>query len=137
MEANVQVQPSKENQNYPPSPETKKTKILNKIQKQYELILLGNGKQKIGVKAFHKSEEVQDLLKRGLKTHGIPMRGEKAITRQGIANRIRKVNKEFEINKRGAPPKASERKPKTNEPIPKKEKVDLDKLAEDFLEDDF
>ena len=63
MQANVQVQPSKENQNYPPSPETKKTKILNKIQKQYELILLGNGKQKIGLKVFYKTKEVQDILK--------------------------------------------------------------------------
>ena len=63
MQANVQVQPSKENQNHPPSPETKKTKILNKIQKQYELILLGNGKQKIGLKVFYKTKEVQDILK--------------------------------------------------------------------------
>ena len=61
MQANVQVQPSKENQNYPPSPETKKTKILNKIQKQYELSLLGNDKQKIGLKDFYKTEEVQDI----------------------------------------------------------------------------
>ena len=63
MRANVQVQRSKENQNYPPSPETKKTKILNKIQKQYELIYLGNGKQKIGLKVFYKTKEVQDILK--------------------------------------------------------------------------
>ena len=55
---------------------------------------------------------MQDILKWGQKTHSIPLRGKKAISRQGIANRIRKVNKEFEINKRGAPTKASERKPK-------------------------
>ena len=36
MQANVQVQPSKENQNCPPSPETKKTKILNKIQRGFK-----------------------------------------------------------------------------------------------------
>ena len=55
-------------QSHPPSHETKKTKILNKIQKQYELTLLGNGKQKIGVKVFHKTEEVKDILKWGQKS---------------------------------------------------------------------
>ena len=133
MQANVQVQPSKENQNYPPSPETKKTKILNKIQKQYKLILLGNGKQKIGLKVFYKTKEVQDILKWGKETLGIPMRGEKAISYQGIANRMRTVNKDFGVNKKG--------RPETFVPKPKIKslllKVDLDELDEEFLKEGF
>ena len=133
MQANVQVQPSKENQNHPPSPETKKTKILNKIQKQYELILLGNGKQKIGLKVFYKTKEVQDILKWGKETLGIPMRGEKAISYQGIANRMRTVNKDFGVNKKG--------RPETFVPKPKIKslllKVDLDELDEEFLKEGF
>ena len=133
MQANVQVQPSKENQNYPPSPETKKTKILNKIQKQYELILLGNGKQKIGLKVFYKTKEVQDILKWGKETLGIPMRGEKVISYQGIANRMHTVNKDFGVNKKG--------RPETFVPKPKIKslllKVDLDELDEEFLKEGF
>ena len=133
MQANVQVQPSKENQNYPPSPETKKTKILNKIQKQYELILLGNGKQKIGLKVFYKTKEVQDILKWGKETLGIPMRGEKAISYQEIANRMHTVNKDFGVNKKG--------RPETFVPKPKIKslllKVDLDELDEEFLKEGF
>ena len=90
-------------QSHPPSHETKKTKILNKIQKQYELTLLGNGKQKIGVKVFHKTEEVQDILKWGQKTHDIPLRGKKAISRKAIADRMRTVNKDFKVNTLGRP----------------------------------
>ena len=133
MQANVQVQPSKENQNYPPSPETKKTKILNKIQKQYKLILLGNGKQKIGLKVFYKTKEVQDILKWGKETLGIPMRGEKAISYQGIVNRMHTVNKDFGVNKKG--------RPETFVPKPKIKslllKVDLDELDEEFLKEGF
>ena len=133
MQANVQVQPSKENQNYPPSPETKKTKILNKIQKQYELILLGNGKQKIGLKVFYKTKEVQDILKWRKETLGIPMRGEKAISYKGIANRMHTVNKDFGVNKKG--------RPETFVPKPKIKslllKVDLDELDEEFLKEGF
>ena len=51
---------------------------------------------------------------------------------RAIAGRMRDVNTDLGISKRGAP-NASELKPKTKDPILKKEKVDLDKLAEDFL----
>ena len=128
-------------QSHPPSPETKKTpshetkktKILNKIQKQYELTLLGNGKQKIGVKVFHKTEEVQDILKWGQKTHDIPLRGKKAISRKAIADRMRTVNKDFKVNTLG--------RPTTFVPKPTIKslllKVDLDELDEEFLKEGF
>jgi len=120
-------------QSHPPSHETKKTKILNKIQKQYELTLLGNGKQKIGVKVFHKTEEVQDILKWGQKTHDIPLRGKKAISRKAIADRMRTVNKDFKVNTLG--------RPTTFVPKPTIKslllKVDLEKLDEEFLKEGF
>ena len=49
---------------------------------------------------------------------------------------MRDVNTDLGISKLGTST-ASERKPKTNEPIPKKEKMDLDKYDEEFLADDF
>ena len=120
-------------QSHPPSPETKKTKILNKIQKQYKLILLGNGKQKIGLKVFYKTKEVQDILKWGQKTHDIPLRGKKAISRKAIADRMRTVNKDFKVNTLG--------RPTTFVPKPKIKslllKVDLDELDEEFLKEGF
>ena len=62
------------------------------------------------------------------------MRGEKAISYQGIANRMHTVNKDFGVNKRGRPP-TSVPKQKNKEPITKK--LDLDKYDEEFLADDF
>ena len=62
------------------------------------------------------------------------MRGEKAISYQGIANRMHTVNKDFGVNKRGRP------KAFVPQPIPKQTsatKPDLDELDEVFLKEDF
>ena len=61
------------------------------------------------------------------------MRGEKAISYQGIANRMHTVNKDFWVNKKG--------RPETFVPKPKIKslllKVDLDELDEEFLKEGF
>jgi len=119
----------------PTTPDTKKTLILNKIKTQYSLTFLNNGKQKISEKVYYKTKELQDILKWGQKTHGVPLRGKKRVSFRSIAGRMRKVHKHFKVNKRGRPPKTSVLKPKTEEPITKK--MDLHKYDEEFLADDF
>ena len=85
------------------------------------------------MKVFYKTKEVQDILKWRKETLGIPMRGEKAISYQGIANRMHTVNKDFGVNKKG--------RPETFVPKPKIKslllKVDLDELDEEFLKEGF
>jgi len=113
----------------PPEIQTKKNQVLNKLQKHYELTLLNNGKQRIGLKVFYKTKEVQDILKWGKKKLGVTVAG------KTIADRMRTVNKDFGVNaKRGRPP-TSVPKQKNKEPITKK--LDLDKYDEEFLADDF
>ena len=77
---------------------------------------------------------MQDILKWGQETFGIPMRGKKRVSLRSIAGRMRTVNKHFGVNKRGRPP-TSVPKQKNKEPITKK--MELDKYDEEFLADDF
>ena len=77
---------------------------------------------------------MQDILKWGQKTHSIPLRGKKAISRKAIADRMRIVNIDFKVNKLGRPKKASVLKPKIKSLLLK---VDLDELGEEFLKEDF
>ena len=106
-----------------PTPDTKKTQVLDKVQDHYRDCLNNNGKVRIRLSIFYKSKGVQDILNSGV-----------SVSKKKIAERMREVNKDFGINKKGRPT-ASEIQPKAK-PILKKEKVDLDKLAEEFLEDD-
>ena len=54
------------------------------------------------------------------------------VSKKKIAERMVRVNKDFGINKLGKP-KASEYNPKSKDPIPKKEKSDLDEMGKQFL----
>ena len=129
IQANAQVQPSEEIQNHPPSPATRKTQVLDKIEAYYKACVKENGKQLIRFRVFYPTEKFQKLLEWCEKKLGV------TVSARAIAGRMRDVNTDLGISKRGAP-NASELKPKTKDPILKKEKVDLDKLAEDFLKDE-
>ena len=129
IQANAQVQPSEEIHDHPPSPATRKTKVLNEFEAHYKACVKKNGNQLIRFGLFKKTERFLEIKEWGEKEHGV------TVEKKSIEDRMRKVNSDLEISKLGAST-TSERKPKTKTRILKKEKVDLDKLAEDFLEDD-
>ena len=78
-----------ENQNYPPSPATRKTQVLDKIEEHYRASVENNGNQLIRFKVFYKTEGVQKILKWGEKTLSVTVSG------KTIADRMRAVNKEW------------------------------------------